>query len=243
MVVGVDVSARTVRYASIPRDTIDLPLPNGTTFHNRKINAFWNAAAADPQTYPDGPGRAMEAAIGHLLNIRIDYYARTTFDGFSSLVDAAGGIPISLPHAVYDDFIQVGPGMFGITFPAGSQTLSGKKALVFVRIRHTDNDFERQRRQQAFLTAAGLFALQHPVAVERLLAAADGHLETDFPLQGTSAYVEAMRGLDASSISGNVLGPRRFERAASCPCGYALQPIIHEMRAEAARLFPWATAG
>lgn len=48
---------------------------------------------------------------------------------------------------------------------------------------------------------------------------------------------------EATSISGIALGPRRFERAASCPCGYALEPMIDEIRAEAAQPFPWATAG
>jgi LCP family protein required for cell wall assembly len=243
MVVGVDIDKKVVRFASIPRDTIDLPLVDGRVFRNQKINAFWNAAAADHARYPEGPDRAMATAVGRLLQIRIDYYARTNFDGFSGLVDHVGGIPIVLPHAVSDDFIQVGPNHFGITFPKGRQTLDGKRALVFVRIRHSDNDFERQRRQQAFLNAAGLFALQHPAVVTGLIDGLGGRVSTDFPLDSIAAYSATMNGLAGGDISGVVLGPRTYERGASCSCGYALEPLLPEMRAEAARLFPWAVAG
>jgi LCP family protein required for cell wall assembly len=243
MVAGVDVVARRVRFASIPRDTIDLPLPNGTIFRNQKVNAFWNMAASHPASYPEGPDRAMANAVGNLLGIRIDYYARTSFGGFSSLIDTIGGIPITLPHIVHDDFLQVGPSTFGITFPAGKQVLDGRKGLAFVRIRHADNDFERQRRQQAFLAAAGLFALQQPDGVQRFVAAAKGRVATDFPIDALGRYRDALAGIDASAISGVVLGPRTYERAASCPCGYALEPLVDAMRREARQLFPWATDG
>ena len=243
MVVGVDPIAKRVTLASIPRDTINVPLPNGSVFRNRKINAFYNAAAADPRAHPEGPGRATADAVGTLLGIRIDYYAWTTFGGFSALVDSVGGVPITLPKAVSDDFLEVAPGVFGTTFPAGKQKLGGKRALVFVRIRHLGTDFDRQRRQQAFITAAGIFVLQHPAAVELLLAAARGHLRTDFPTDRVAAYQTAMLGLKASAVTGVVLGPRRYENAISCSCGYALSPNLVAIRAEAKMLFPWAVGG
>jgi polyisoprenyl-teichoic acid--peptidoglycan teichoic acid transferase len=242
MVVGVDIDAKQIHFASIPRDTINIPLPHGGIFRGEKINAFWNAAAADPTRYPEGPDRAMTELVGGLLDIRIDYVARTNFDGFKSLVDQVGGIPIVLAHVVRDNFLEWKPGTFGITFPAGRQVLDGRKALAFVRIRHLDNDFERQRRQQQFLESAGLFALTHPAAARAILAASSGRIVTNFPLDTIDEYATLLSGLNAKSIDGVVLGPRTYESAASCTCGYALAPNLTAMRREAARLFPWAVA-
>jgi hypothetical protein len=72
------------------------------------------------------------------------------------------------------------------------------------------------------------------------VAAARSRSDTDFPLDQVDEYVAAMAGLDATGISGVVLGPRTYEKAASCPCGYALAPLLGPMRTKAAKLFPWA---
>jgi LCP family protein required for cell wall assembly len=241
VVVGIDPLHHRVAFASIPRDTIDVPLPGGTVFRQRKVNSFFEYAAARPRDYPDGPGRATADAIGTLLGIRIDHYARTTFSGFRAMVDAFGGIPVTLPAPVVDDFLQVGPNTFGITFPAGKQTLDGRLALIFARIRHLGTDFDRQRRHQLLVTAAGLRLLGQPELASRVVAAARANVDTDFPLHRLAEYVKAMDEIDPAAISGVVLGPRTYETAASCPCGYALAPRLGPMRAKAADLFPWAT--
>lgn len=243
MVVGVDPIGKRVAYASVPRDTVNIPLPGGGTFKNHKINEYYNQAAQHPEKYPQGPGRATADAVGTLLGIRIDYYARTNFPGFVALVNSLGRVPITLPQAVSDNFLQVGPNSFGFTFPKGSQTLDGRKALIFVRIRHNDTDFARQRRQQQFVTAAGLYVLKRPDLAARLLAVAAKQLVTDFPADRVAAYQQAMAGIGAASIQGVVLGPTRYESKADCPCGYALAPKVAEIRAKAAELFPWAVRG
>jgi LCP family protein required for cell wall assembly len=239
-VVGIDPTKKLVTFASIPRDTIDVPLPDGSVFRGRKINSLFAYAKARPAAFPQGPGRAVADAVGELLGIRVDHYARTSFSGFRAIVDAFGGIPVTLPKPVVDDFLQVGPTTFGITFPAGRQTLDGRLALIFARIRHLGTDFDRQRRHQLLLTAAGLQLIEHPSLGRAVVAAARTHADTDFPLDRLEAYVSAMDGLDASGVSGVVLGPRTYERAATCTCGYALAPLLGPMRAKAAALFPWA---
>jgi polyisoprenyl-teichoic acid--peptidoglycan teichoic acid transferase len=240
MVVGIDPTAKRVTYASIPRDTVNSPLPDGAVFTNRKINEFYNLAARSGADHPEGAGRATADAVGALLKIQIDYYAQTNFAGFTSLIDSVGGVPITLPQAVSDDFLQVGPSTFGITFPKGKQTLDGRKALVFARIRHADTDFARQRRQQSLVTAAGQLILNRPDLAPALVAAAMVYVHTDFPLERAAAYQASMAGFDARNVEGVVLGPRSYETRVECPCGYALAPKLAEMRAKAASLFPWA---
>ena len=239
MVVGVDPVARTLAMASIPRDTINMPLPGGGTFTKQKINAFYDFAASHPATYPQGPGRATADMVGIALGIKIDFYAATTFQGFINIVDAFGGVKVTLPAAISDPVYQVTTYNRGIRFPKGAQTLTGPRALIYVRTRHGDNDFERQRRQQFFLLSAGRQLLTNPAKLAALIGAAR-NLITDFPLTEIPGLLTVMSSIDSKSIRQAVLGPTTYEEGASCPCGYALSPKLPAMKKLAATYFPWA---
>lgn len=239
MVVGIDPLSKVLSMASIPRDTINVPLPNGQVFSDRKINSFYNYAGTLPASYPQGPGQATVDMVGGMLGITIDYYAATTFGGFSALVDAMGGVTITLPKAVVDPFYQVTTTNVGISFPKGTQTLHGDRALIFARTRQGDNDFERQRRQQAFLIAAAQQLLAHPVLFGALLAV-QGNLQTNVPLLEVPGLIDAIRSIDGWTINRAVLGPDKYESAAPCTCGYALAPKLDQFRHLAALYFPWA---
>jgi LCP family protein required for cell wall assembly len=241
IVVGVDPVARTLAMASIPRDTIDVPLPGGGILAKQKINTFYDLAAANPTQYPQGPGRATADMVGALLGIHIDYYAATTFGGFTSLVQAMDGVTITLAKAVVDPFYQITTTLIGVSFPKGTQRLSPSRALIFVRTRQGDNDFERERRQQLFLLAAGRQLVAKPALLAALAVAAEqGNLKTDFPLGQMLNLMSTVGSVDASAVRGAVLGPSSYESAASCICGYALEPNLPAMRKLARLYFPWA---
>lgn len=241
MVVGVDPVGGSLAFASIPRDTINVPLPDGTVFRNQKINAFYNFAKRHPDTYPQGPERATADMVGGLLGIRIDYVAATTFRGFVTLTKAMGGVTVDLPKAVVDPYYQVTSSNVGVRFPAGKQTLPGDRALIFVRTRQGDNDFERQRRQQLFLLAAGKQLLGQPALLEAL-AAVSSELRTDVPLVSLPALAARLSTVEDWQVRQAVLGPRAYASQGSCPCGYSLEPNIAAMRKLAATFFPWAAS-
>jgi LCP family protein required for cell wall assembly len=239
MVVGIDPASKTANFASIPRDTVNVPLPGGGTFTNQKINSFYNYARSNPTRYPQGAPQATKDMVGLMLGIEIDYFASTTFGGFSALTEAMGGVNITLPKAVVDPYYQITMTNVGVSFPRGDQRLDGQRALIFVRTRQGDNDFERQRRQQAFLIAAGKQLLANPGLIGALLAA-QGNLQTDFPLAEVPGLIGAIGSVDDWTINGAVLGPTRYESVASCPCGYALAPKLPEFRKLGRAYYPWA---
>jgi len=240
IVAGIDPVKRRVTFVSLPRDTIDVPLPDGGVFRQQKVNGFYDLAAASPARYPQGPGRATADMIGRLLRIHIDFYAATSFGGFTNLVNAMGGIRVNVPRTVVDPNYQVTTKNIGIRFNAGVQVMGGARALIYARTRQGDNDFERARRQQVFLTAAGNQLLSKPALFSALLAAR-GNLITDFPLAQVPALVSAIGSIPSGSIvSGAVLGPSQYSTLTACACGYALEPNLAAMRKIAASLFPWA---
>ena len=240
LVAGIDPVNRHVVFASLPRDTIDVPLPSGGVFRQQKVNAYYDYVAANPAKFPQGPGRATADMMQGLLGIRIDYYAVTTFAGFTRLVDAMGGVQIIVPKTIIDPAYQLPSGQVGIRFNPGPQVMNGARALVYARTRHADSDFERSRRQQAILIAAGQKLTANPLLLPALLAAAS-NLVTDFPLGQVPALLASMKSVSSGAITaGVVLGPTAYSTTTSCTCGYALEPNVPAMQRTAAKLFPWA---
>lgn len=83
--------------------------------------------------------------VEELLGIEIDYYAVTTFYGFSRMVNSLGGVEVELSQAVNDPWA-------GANLPAGKQRLNGQSALALARSRHNpDGDFARMKHQQDIL--------------------------------------------------------------------------------------------
>lgn len=243
IVAGVDPVNHRVSYASIPRDTINVPLPEGGRFSERKINEFYRYAKSKPDRYPGGPGQAAKEMAGRLLGIRVDYYAWTTFEGFANLVNAMDGVKVTVPKGFFDPVYQVTLKNIGVRFKAGPQVMEGPRALIYVRTRGADNDFERSRRQQVFLTAAGSQLLSRKALLASLLKAQPRNLATDFPLAQAPALLAAFGGApDRADVQGTVFGPQTYSSTATCSCGYALEPNLAAMHRGAARLFPWAVA-
>ncbi|MET7455089.1 LCP family protein [Streptomyces sp. NPDC005574] len=138
---------------SLPRDS-DVEIPtyvgseSGKTFKGTGRHVKLNAAYAE-----DGP-TLLVRAVEFNTGLRIDHYVEIGFAGFASIVDAVGGVDITIDKAFKDKYS-------GADFKAGKQTLNGEEALAFVRTRHAfaASDLERTKNQQKFLAA-----LAHQVA-------------------------------------------------------------------------------
>lgn len=136
MVVGVDLKNKKINMLSIPRDT-RVVIPGRT--HASRIN----------EAYSLGGVEKVKETVEGLLEIPIDYYAETNFEGFKDVVDLLGGVEIDVEermkaHTHYDN-IDLQPGL---------QTLNGADALGYVRFRYNAaGDFGRAERQQKFLIA------------------------------------------------------------------------------------------
>jgi len=119
---------------SLPRDSyVEVP---GSGMN--KLNASY--ALGGPELLVS----TVEAATG----LGVDGYVETGFGGFSSVVDALGGVEVDLPEPIEDSFAD-------IDLPAGPQVLQGQDALGLVRTRKTDatGDLARVQRQRQLLGA------------------------------------------------------------------------------------------
>jgi LCP family protein required for cell wall assembly len=134
MILHIDGSRQVAAVVSIPRDSwVQIP---GHGYG--KIN--W--------AYSYGGPSLTVATVEQLTGIRIDHLAVVDWEGFKELTDHVGGVDIDVPATVHDSANDV-------TWTQGRHHLDGEQALLYVRQRYglPGGDFDRVKRQQAFLRA------------------------------------------------------------------------------------------
>jgi LCP family protein required for cell wall assembly len=144
MLVRVDPQNKTVSMLSLPRDLlVETSGCEGRAPRLTKIN----------EAYTDCGITGAIQTVRNLTGVKINYYVTVNFAGFQKVVDDLGGVFMDVDRRYFNDNSSFGEDYSAIDLEPGYQRLGGNNALAFVRFRHTDNDFFRNARQQAFVKA------------------------------------------------------------------------------------------
>jgi LCP family protein required for cell wall assembly len=154
ILLSVNRTVGTVALVSIPRD-LYVYVPG---WEMAKINTAYfygetNDLGSDGITF-------LKDTTRYNLGIEVDYYARVDFNGFMQIVDALGGIDVSVDCAI-QDWRLIEPGLDPrveenwemFTLPMGVHHMNGDLALWYVRSRRSSNELDRGRRQQDVIRA------------------------------------------------------------------------------------------
>ncbi|WP_396287630.1 LCP family protein [Amycolatopsis sp. PS_44_ISF1] len=175
---------------SLPRDS-QVKIPgHGTS----KINAAFALG---------GPALLVKTVEG-VTGLRIDHYAEIGFGGFATIVDGIGGVDMCVDQDMNDS-------MTGIDIKAGCQSLDGRSALGFVRMRHSSatprSDLDRVANQRKFIGAlvgqiASPGTLLNPFHFFPLLSAAPDALTMDSGdhVHNLAGLAMAMRGISSDGV-------------------------------------------
>ncbi len=142
LLVRLDPSQSTINMLSIPRDLkVDIP--------GYGIGKFNSA-------YSDGGPELSLRTLKQVTGLSVNHLFVVDFQGFAQAVDAIGCVYVDVDRRYYHSNEGVAPSeeYSEINIQPGYQKLCGKKALEFVRYRHTDTDLVREARQQQFLRDA-----------------------------------------------------------------------------------------
>ncbi|MET9022623.1 LCP family protein [Actinopolymorpha sp. NPDC004070] len=207
---------------SIPRDTlVDIPrcrLPDGT-WSAPQSRTMFNAAFTMGLTAAGNPA-CTQNTVEKLIGMRVDHTIVVNFEGFAALTKAVGGVRVCVPNKVYAGDLNPNLGRRGnLVLGRGMQTVSGRTALDYVRVRHgigDGSDIGRIKRQQAFLSslAAKIHATGFdPTRLAPLADAATKALTVDPGLGSATkllGFAMSMRNLGLHDIR-FVTVPWRFE--------------------------------
>ncbi|MEX0709936.1 MAG: LCP family protein [Chloroflexota bacterium] len=219
MVISVSPDQSQIAILSLPRDTVDVPMADGSIYRG-KVNGLAQRLGME----------ALRGAMASLLGVTIDRYIRVDMDDFTRMVDAVGGIDVEVETRLIDPKVD-------LHLEPGPAHLDGATALSFARTR-VDSDYGRAARHQQVMLALvrkwldpGLWAL---IGSVRLL----NSLQTDIQLNELTTLVEMGRRTASAEVSRIVLGPPRFSLFVGIePNGFrgsVMIPDVPEIRAYAA---------
>jgi len=201
---------------SLPRNLENVPFPAGSSAAKALpkgwscgdkclLNAIYTWGTEHKSLFPGGadPGaEAMKQAVEGVTGLKVNYYVLIDLKGFRRLIDAMGGITVTVGTRV-----PIGGETSRISgyIEPGTQKLDGYHALWFARSRTGSSDYARMQRQRCVMNA-----MLHQLDPATLLAhfqdiAAAGKdvMSTDIPAGQLATFIDlgtAAKGQKVTSV-------------------------------------------
>jgi LCP family protein required for cell wall assembly len=243
--VSIDPVTKQVAMFSLPRDTVDVPIPQGPArqvwgrTYAGKINSFFanNRRRSDLWSGNDRTRgyNALKSVLGELYDLDIKYFVEVNFEGFKKVVDAVGGVTINVQIPVSDDRFPGERGkLYRLYIPTGIQHMDGAQALKYARSRHSSTDFDRGQRQQRVLLSLREQADPQNLIpkLPELIAALKKTVRTDVPLDQMDELLGLASAVDTKNVRSYVFAPPLYSRdTCSDPRGCVVIPNIQRIKA------------
>ncbi|MCM1968357.1 LCP family protein [Streptomyces sp. G1] len=198
MLVHIPEGRKKATAISIPRDTL-VTRPECKDKNGKSI-AGANRIMINSIIGTGGPACVVKT-VEQMSGVRVDHLVKVEFAGFKELVDALGGVDVTLDKPIKG----------GLNLDAGTHRLNGTDSLKFVRTRHgygDGSDLGRIDLQQKFMIAMlseikKQDALSNPARLYKLADAGTKALTTDAELdslKGLSDFAQSMKGVDPETM-------------------------------------------
>lgn len=218
---SVDVETGRAALFGIPRNLINVPLPAESVgaikcgCFPRWFFGLYRYASDHPRLFPGDDAhrglRAVAGSVEELTGVELDGLVLVDLHGFIELIDALGGVDITVAQRLVDNAYpkEDGSGDIRIVIEPGLQHMDGVHALRYARTRHQDSDYGRMRRQQQVLVA-----LRHQMNVctlipriPELVDIAKRTLTTDIQARDLPGLLELAARIDADQIAKDAFNP------------------------------------
>lgn len=164
-VASIDANTGATVIIGIPRNMEEVRFVDGSPLYQLFPNGYdcgdeclisylYTEAENNPELYPDAeqngsnPGiEAMRDAAEGVTGLTLQYYVLIDMQGFADLIDALGGITVTVPEDTPLGAAEPGSEPFDVV-KAGEQHMNGFTALWYSRTRYESTDYARMSRQR-----------------------------------------------------------------------------------------------
>lgn len=220
--VSIDADTGVPVMVSLPRNLQNVPFPEDSPMRTVYpygyncgseclLNAVHTAAADRSDLYPKSKDPGLDAtleAVEGVTGLKVNYYVLVNMKGFSSLVDATGGVTMDIKEPI---------AMFGkddawkqVYIQPGKQKLNGKEALWYGRSRVQSDDYTRMGRQKCLMQAMlqQLSPEQVVLNAGKIAKSSAQMLSTDIPASELGAFGDlALKAKDQQISTLSVVPP------------------------------------
>ncbi|MEU1731889.1 LCP family protein [Streptosporangium sp. NPDC020145] len=194
---SIDVRTGNTVLLGLPRNLENIRFVPGSPMAKRFPNGFrlpanpdgsredllfsvWEYADSHPELFggrKNQGARTLMETVGYTFGLRVDWYALVNMWGLARLIDAIGGLRLTVPQDIV--FGKYNEGLV----KAGTRRLGGADTMWFARSRTFSDDYTRMGRQRCVLSA--LLQQADPATVlsrfNRIALATRELLQTDIP--------------------------------------------------------------
>lgn len=228
MVMSSNTRTGATTLISIPRNLQGVPFPKSNPLHKLYpggyrcpdqsclMNAVWTEAdTAHPTLFPKkekNPGLdTTREVIEQIIGMRIDYTVVINLKGFEQLVNAMGGVYVTVPYKLAiggseepdgHGGYQTTPGSIKGYLKPGYQKLNGYDALWYSRSRVQSSDSDRMVRQRCMVNA--LVNQANPIALLRDFPAIMGVVKANIITDVPHAQLGTIAGIVAKAKSSKI---------------------------------------
>jgi LCP family protein required for cell wall assembly len=206
-VVSIDATSGQATMIGVPRNLEQVPFAEGSPLWQQfpdgytcgdecLISYLYTYGEEHPELYPDAtakgssPGiEAMRDAVEGVTGLPLQYFVLIDMQSFSDLIDALGGIDITVEHEVV--LGANGDEPIG-EIAAGQQHMDGATALWYARSRYETTDYDRMLRQRQ-VQQAMLAQFEPATVLARFQAVAEAGAQvvsTDVPQGMLPTFIE-----------------------------------------------------
>ncbi|SDH80799.1 cell envelope-related function transcriptional attenuator common domain-containing protein [Sinosporangium album] len=211
---SIDIESGHTVLFGLPRNLQSVPMPAGPARQwfpfgftgdgpqtPGLLNEIYQFAEDHPEVVPGvANGRRgttlLKSTVGDMLGLDVDHYAMIDMKGFSKVIDAMGGVTVTVKEPI--TYGRYNEGLI----PAGTRKLSGAQALWYGRSRTYGDDYVRMGRQKCLINAVVKQA--EPLTVlrsfDRLAGAAKGAISTDLPQELLPGLVDLAHRVKETKI-------------------------------------------
>lgn len=171
--------------------------------------------------------------ISKVTGVYIDKALVLDFSSFEKVIDAAGGIDITLAKP-FEEKQQWGNSFY---LPEGENHLDGQNALYYARSRFSSNDFDRSRRQQEVIFALKDKLAQHnwwtdPLKTLDIVTTLKSNIQTDINIWNAKEVIDLAKEINsAAKMSRFVISTENLVYESRANEAYILLPVGENLTA------------